>query len=237
MTKVALPINTDLNSIYLLWSVLNNTSYEVTAYYTHLPTRKITSRFAIPSSEENKSKVESIVNWMKSNIREFTYEMLSLENYNPKWTSIQSLEIIEKVKSVGNFDKVYFGDTFEQEGQSHKDLRTAIGKVAGGDLVVEYPNRGSSLAEACITLSEELLALSSDPFISARKNMIADGKNVSDVVSKEISIHTGTHPRYGIETDGFWFIDNDEYFGTLLEKNMGISFAENYPYYRYLLEE
>jgi len=242
--KICLPINPELNSIYLLWWVLTYTTDEVTAYCVHLPTPSMylqgsrhegpppspSNLYATAPREDIKVKTDSIVSYLKSNVRNFVYETLTMENYDAKWSSVSQFEVIEKAKSTGLFDKVYQANT--RESFCEYRSKPVYEKIAIG-FPVECPISSLTLAEACNALPDDLLSLSTDRFVAARKKMFSDGMSIDEISAKELSIYNRIYQNPGAS----WAPWVDKYFGNLSRKEFEKPFEITHPYYAYLIKD
>ena len=106
-------------------------------------------------------------------------------------------------------------------------------------LSISYPliDASKGLIDAVIDLPSTIISLLDDSTdlvsISKRQSLLASGNTRNDIFSRESSIYDGTHPRYGIERDGRWFVDGDSMFGTIIGNR---PFFELHPYYNYLVK-
>ena len=243
----AILLDSTLKSVHLAHHILSNTTDEVIACYFRLPRRNIKNRYSVVPTEQLSDKVNSIVDKLQS-IRNFQFVPLDVENYEIKWTAIPFLELVHYSRTTPGIDKICFSYTKEMIGDNTIDIKDAIAAVyeaesvnAISSPVISYPmvvsNKG--MVDAVIDLPEDILTLIFENeltlggMIQKRKQLLNAGHTRDELFERERSFWNKTHPRYGVETDGSWFIDNDELYGTLVSTQ---NFRRDYPYYEYLLK-
>jgi len=235
MANIITYLEPNLKSTYNLWKALNGTSDVVTCAYFHLPYRTSGQRFASEPSIDKKNAAQNIANWIQTNVRSFTYSVVTLDNYDPAWTSVPDLECI-KYASEGSYDKIYLPHAEEDVDTNHTQLRSCASAVrseytTGGTLT--YPLRDAQLGsvDAVQQLPADLLALVTDSFVTARKNMLAAGSSRADIIALETQFRLGQGDYAAIEDNGEWFIDSHPQFGSYISP---IPFLKTHPYYKYL---
>lgn len=240
MATTAVYLDRSLTSVYLLWYLLKNTAEDVVAYQFNLPRRTLASRFAIAPSGADSTKIDNIAQSLQS-VRSFTYEKLDISIYDPMWTSIPDFELIHKASITSTINKVALPYTVEMKDPSSTLMLKANAAVfnkeqrAGLSMVYPLVTASKNLIDATIETPADVLAEVDDPLggisVAKRKDLLASGKTRSEIFAVESSIYDGTHPRYGVEPDGTWFVDGDSLFGIVV---VGKTFLTNHPYYSYL---
>ena len=239
MATTAVYLDRSLSSVYLLWYLLKNTAEDVVAYQFNLPRRKLASRFAIAPNVEDSTKIDSIAQSLQS-VRSFTYEKLDISIYDPMWTSIPDFELIHQASITSTINKVALPYTVEMKDPSSTLMLKAHAAVfdkeqrAGLSMVYPLVTASKGLIDATIETPAAVLANVNDSLwgisVAKRKDLLASGKTRSEIFAAESSIYDGSHPRYGVEPDGTWFVDGDSLFGIVVGK----TFLTNHPYYSYL---
>ena len=241
MATTAVYLDRSLTSVYLLWYLLKNTADDIVAYQFNLPRRKLNQRFAISPDAVDSTKIDSIAQSLQS-VRSFTYEKLDISSYEPRWTSIPDFELIHKASITSTINKVALPHTVEMKDLSSTQLLKAHAAVfnkekrAGLSMVYPLVTASKGLIDATIETPAAVLANVKDSLggisFTKRKDLLASGKTRSEIFAIESSIYDGTHPRYGVEPDGTWFVDGDSLFGVVLGPKT--TFLADYPYYLYL---
>ena len=230
-------LDSSLRSVYNLWMTLNRSSDSVVScFYFHLPYRVKGQRFALEPSTDRKNAAQNIATWMNTNVRSFVYQVLTIENYAPEWTSVPDLECIKKA-SEGSYDSIYLPHTIDDEDTNNIQLRAAAASVrihyaSGG--TVTYPLRNTNLGcvDAVMNLPADVLAMVDDPFITARKTMLAAGSTRDEIIALETQFRKGEGDYAAIEDNGEWFIDSHPQFGSYISS---APFLVSHPYYKYLI--
>lgn len=243
MATTAVYLNRSLTSVYLLWYLLKNTTDDVVAYQFNLPRRKLNQRYAISPDAVDSTKIDSIAQSLQS-VRSFTYEKLDISTYDPKWTSIPDFELIHQASITSTINKVALPYTVEMKDFPSTQMLKAHAAVfnkeqrAGLSMVYPLVTASKGLIDATIETPADVLAEVEleDPLViisvAKRKDLLASGKTRSEIFAAEASIYDGTHPRYGVEPDGTWFVDGDSVFGVVVGPKT--TFLADYPYYSYL---
>lgn len=232
-----------LESVYLLWHLLTNTEEEIISYMMHLPGRTTRTNLASLPSADHKSKTAQIADKLKT-IRAFTSETLTIANYDPAWTSINSLELIHKASSTNSITTISLPDTADTVGDpSSILLRKAnatifnLEKRAGTSLNYPLTTASKGMAHATASMPLDILDLVDDSkdllTIAERKNILAAGSSVASLFAIEKSLYDETHARYGLDSDATWFIDSDWILGSISGRSRK-SFLKQYPYYKYI---
>jgi len=235
MANIITYLDSSLKSVYNLWMTLNGSSDSVSCFYFHLPYRVKEQRFALEPSTDSKNAAQNIATWLNTNVRSFDYQVLTIENYDPEWTSVPDLECIKKA-SEGSYDSIYLPHTIEDEDTNNIQLRAAAASVriqyaSGG--TVTYPLRNANLGyvDAVINLPADVLAMVNDPFTTARKNMLDAGSTRDQIIALETQFRLGQGDYAAIEDNGEWFIDSHPQFGSYISP---APFLSTHPYYKYL---
>ena len=242
MATTAVYLDRSLSSVYLLWYLLKNTTEDVVAYQFNLPRRPRRGRFAITPSVDDVAKIDTIAQTLQS-VRPFTYEKLDISSYEPKWTSISDFELIHKASITSTINKVALPYTVEMKDisstQRIKANAAVFDKEQREGLSVVYPlvTASKGLIDATIETPADVLANVLDTVkeisISKRKKLLESGMTRSEIFAAESLIYDGTHSRYGVDSDGTWFVDGDSLFGIVVGRK---SFLVIYPYYGYLIK-
>jgi len=230
--KTAVYLKPTLESVYLLWHLLTNTSDVVVAYYFYLPYRTVNNKYSTAPTVSDKDTVNQIVTKLQS-IRSFTFEILDLSNYVPKWVSVNNFELIRKA-STEAVDQIAFPDMVEDVDLGSIHLKTASSKVLekeGSVGTLVYPLQNLGRVDAVSNMPADILDLLSDPTIEIRQTMLGSGIAKADIISRETSFRNGTHARSSVESDGCWYVDRDEYFGLVVSDKPLLTV---HPYFTYL---
>jgi hypothetical protein len=77
MANILIPFSAGINSTYALWNWLSNTSHTITAMYAEEDW--VTEKFSdgAAKNQAQRSCADAIVLWLKSNVRDFTYETVT----------------------------------------------------------------------------------------------------------------------------------------------------------------
>ena len=110
MTKTCISITGGLDSTYLLYKTLSETQDEVTAF--HVDFTELTPE--VNSANLEKMSAQNVVNWLKTNVRDFTFENIvavskeDMKYYSTKEALKQGQKYLEK-----GFDKFLIGKAVE----------------------------------------------------------------------------------------------------------------------------
>jgi hypothetical protein len=240
MATTAVYLDRSLSSVYLLWYLLKNTADDIVAYQFNLPRRMLASRFAIAPSPADSTKIDSIAQSLQS-VRSFTYEKLDISTYDPKWTSIHEFELIHQASITSMINNVALPYTVEMKDFPSTQMLKANAAVfnkekrAGLSMVYPLVTASKGLIDATIETPADVLVNVLDTVkeisISKRKKLLESGMTRSEIFAAESLIYDGTHSRYGVDSDGTWFVDGDSLFGIVVGRK---SFLADYPYYSYL---
>lgn len=237
MATVVTYLKPNLKSTYNLWRLLENDT--VTCCYFDLPKRSYGNRYATAPIESDKTKAQSIVDWLKTNRADFTYNVLNVDNYGPMWSASPDLEILEYA-SLGSFDKISIPHLVEDLDVDHVDRRTIVNNVFTNEYdftatQLSYDLMTNSLGNvnAVQDLPDDLLTLINDPWTSLRKQMIDDGMSVADIIQLEKNFRLGTDDNSEVELDGRWFVENHSTYGDYIESDaVKYPILSIHPYYK-----
>ena len=247
MAIVATYLEPTLKSTYNLWKLLSETSDTIVCYYFDIPYREYDygsstpKKFATESSSSTKSQAKAIADWLGSNVRSFTYEELTINNYDPQWTSVKDLECIHKASLATGWDafsKVSLIHVEEDLDTYHTQLRIVINKVVSSNyssvpFIVDYPlmTRNLGTINAVVDLPSGVLDLITDSRKTGYKAMIDASLSIAYIISEDKKFRDGTSEYAGIEVNGEWFVENHPHLGSF---NGSVPFVKIYPYYTYL---
>jgi hypothetical protein len=247
MANIATHLEPTLKSTYNLWKLLSDTSDTIVCYYFDLPYREYSisdervNKFATDPSSSEKSQAKAIADWLGANVRSFTYEELSISNYDPQWTSVRDLECIRKASlatGADEFGKVSLFHAVEDLDTYHTQLRAATTKAVSTNyssvpFTVEYPLMTANLGtvDAVTDLPSGALSLITDSRKTGYKAMVDGGTSRTAIIALEKTFRDGTSEYAGIEEQGDWFVDSHPQLGSF---NGSVPFVKIYPYYTYL---
>jgi hypothetical protein len=247
MANIATYLEPTLKSTYNLWKLLSGTSDTIVCYYFGLPYREYETdsgslkTFATEPSSSTKTQAKAIADWLGANVRSFTYEELTISNYDPQWTSVGDLECIHKASfatGVDAFSKVCLPHVEEDLDTYHTQLRTVVNKVVSSNyssvpFTVDYPFMTEDLGtvDAVINLPSGVLDLITDSRKTGYKAMVDGGTSRTAIIALEKTFRDATSEYAGFEVAGDWFVDSHPQLGSF---NGSVSFVKIYPYYTYL---
>jgi len=110
MTKTCISITGGVDSTYILYKTLSETQDEVTAF--HIDFTELTPE--VNSVNLEKMSAQNVVNWLKTNVRDFTFEnILATSKEDMKYYSTR--EALKKAENYINsgFDKFLFARAIE----------------------------------------------------------------------------------------------------------------------------
>jgi len=115
MTKTCISITGGVDSTYLLYKTLSETQDEVTAF--HIDFTELTPE--VQSALLEKTFSQNVVNWLKTNVRDFTFEnIVAVSKEDMRYYSTkESLKQGQKYLENG-FDKFLISRTYEDIGRS-----------------------------------------------------------------------------------------------------------------------
>ena len=241
MATTAVYLDRSLSSVYLLWYLLKNTAEDVVAYQFNLPRRaSVAARYATAPSAADSTKIDSIARSLQS-VRSFTYEKLDISIYDPRWTSIPEFELIHQASITSTNSKIdlpYTADTINHHDATLMKMAhtkvLSVEPVKPASLRYSLTDASKSHIDAVIELPSDILSLVDNSLeaisVSSRQKAMSDGKTREQIFNIELTIYSGTHPRYGVDPDGSWFVDGDSLFGLVVWKTI----LTNHPYYTYL---
>ena len=247
MANYATYLEPTLKSTYNLWKLLSETSDTIVCYYFDIPYREyetdsdLPKKFATEPSSSTKSQAKAIADWLGSNVRSFTYEELTINNYDPQWTSVSDLECIHKASLAtggDTFSKVCLPHVEEDLDTYHTQLRTVINKVVSSNyssvpFTVDYPFMTEDLGtvDAVINLPSGVLDLITDSRKTGYKAMVDGGTSRTVIIALEKTFRDGTSEYAGIESTGDWFVDSHPNLGSF---DGNVPFLKTFIHYTYL---
>ena len=252
MANIATHLEPTLKSTYNLWKLLSETSDTIICYYFDLPNRVFTLNerpneegsldvFATEPSSSKKSQAKAIADWLGSNVRSFTYEELTINNYDPKWTSVGDLECIHKASlasGADEFNKVSLFHAAEDVDTYHTQLRAAITKAVSINyssvpFTVDHPLIAGGLGtiNAVVDLPSGVLDLITDSKKTGYKAMIDASLSIAYIIDEDKKFRDGTSEYAGFEVDGDWFVDSHPHLGSF---SGNVPFLKTYIHYTYL---
>jgi len=157
--KTILPISGGLDSTYLLWKLLSETSDEITAVFVDLSSvdARFRQKYDIRSFAFEESgteyivKVSRIVDWLKTNVRDFTFLIEPIDvNYltrgvgspnNPP--AYMARYAVPKI-NAGTYDRLCLSNEWENDGFSNGGTITTrrTGAWVAREIFVEQATRG-----------------------------------------------------------------------------------------------
>jgi 7-cyano-7-deazaguanine synthase in queuosine biosynthesis len=133
MTKTILNFNGGLDSTYVLWKLLAETQDDVTALTYRFPEKNATLEVAMHDDdviqEKKIEEVKSVVNWLKTNIRDFTHTIIDYDDtYLDDVTDFgdthfpKTIEVyVVKYGVQNDYDKIV--SSFEKENDGFSYMR------------------------------------------------------------------------------------------------------------------
>lgn len=246
MANIATYLEPTLKSTYNLWKLLSETSDTIVCYYFDIPYREYSitdgksNRFATEPSSSKKSQAKAIADWLGTNVRSFTYEELTINNYDPQWTSVGDLECIHKASlATGGdvFGKVSLFHAEEDTDTYHTQLRTVTNNAVTANyssvpFTVDYPLMTADLGtvDAVTSLPSGALGLITDSRKTGYKAMVDGGTSRTDIIALDKTFRDGTSEYAGIEVDGDWFVDGHPNLGSF---DGNVPFLKIYAHYTY----
>jgi len=211
--KTAISLSGGYGSAYNLWKVAQNTTDEITAIFVDFDYYTDEGGF---SSKGTLSNAQNVVNWVSSNVRNVAFVVLNINNYDPKYSGIPSLEIVDYAK-VNGFDKIIFNDDSKDNLSTHSYLRNGVDKIKE-NLIVSYPIRKDNKINYQIAkeLPSQLFSCcSTNLFFAPSELMQVSGSTISQIAEKQKNIISNTQKNESSE-----WVATDDTFGTI---NFGLS--------------
>jgi hypothetical protein len=159
--KTFVSLSGGMDSTYLLWKLLSETSDEITTLFIDLTNLDLKTRLKYDirsfsfeeNTEENAAKVNAIANWLKTNVRDFTFvqEPISTEflekdaNFPNNTTGYFARYAIPKINN-GEFDRYCLSHEWENDGHTHGGTTGAVrrpGAWVAYELFIARAKRGS----------------------------------------------------------------------------------------------
>jgi hypothetical protein len=213
--KTAVSLSGGYGSAYNLWQLARDTSDEIVAIFVNIDYyRNNYQKDAEPRGV--RATAESIANWVSLNVRPIQFIVLSLDNYDPKYSGYPALEIVNYAKD-NSFDNVVFNDDVKDELTTHQYIRNAVGKIKES-VNVSYPIRDNNKINYQITkeLPFALLALcTTNAFFQPSVTMENSGSTIEEIKQKQLSVVNKTARNENSE-----WVSTDDVFG---EINFGLS--------------
>jgi len=218
--KTAVSLSGGYGSAYNLWQLAKDTSDEIVAIFVDID-YYVNNYQKDAEPKGVKSTAEAIANWVSANIRPIQFIVLTLDNYDPKYSGFPALEIVNYAKDNA-IDNVVFNDDFKDELLTHNYIRNAINKIK--DTVnVSYPIRESNKINYQVTkeLPVELLALcTTNAFYQPSVIMENSGSTIEDIRQKQLSII-----KKAARNEYSEWVSTDDVFGTI---NFGMNVRGTY---------
>lgn len=211
-------------SAFNLWQLAKNTSDELYSvfidieYYNTIDAPCPTGTHL--SKRGDIFAANQIVNWISKNVRKVTNVTLDLDNYDPVYSGITSLEILNYAQLNG-YDKIIFSDDIKDIVPDCVLLRKIANRIKGNYFIVEYPIMQSNLTnyQCSKLLPIELKELCvSNKLCDISYRLENSGLTVNEIVEKQINIASTpilaqSHiPR----KNNVWVNSEDKDFGTIL---------------------
>ena len=124
MSNILVALGSDIRSTYVLWKLLDTTDHTVTASYCNVA--GIVSDSTHHKAGEQQA-VTSVVNYMKTNVRDFTFEVYTPTNET--WKSDETMIIhwsryAAALAEAGTYDEVWTGSMAVVLSSSDEDAPT-----------------------------------------------------------------------------------------------------------------
>ena len=139
-TKTAVGMSGGLDSVYVLWKLLSTTDDEVTAVHFDQTYVSDNKRSYQPElSVYQKRTISEIVFWLKSNVRDFTFETRIVKNISSDQSfMVYFIDNLAPSVSDGTYDRICFGIGPRWENFPN------ISRTCPDGTVTNYDNRKTS---------------------------------------------------------------------------------------------
>jgi hypothetical protein len=228
--KILVSLSGGYGSAYNLWRLAKKPSDDITAVFVdfeYFSAENVRKRI----KKQNSNYAEQISEWISTNVRTINFVKLDIDNYEPNYSGIPQLEIVNYANS-NQFDKIVFSDDIKDESTPDIILRRAIAKIKPISTEISYPIRetNSTNFQCAELIPDELkLLCASDGMQQKSAILKKNGMSVNEIVAKQIAFARGAF----LETTNDWVHSDNEFGYRIFEKN----FELYYPQYAKLWKE
>ena len=224
--KTIVSLSGGYGSAYNLWQLAQSTSDEITAIFVDFEYFPIGPRIHIKSYKSiDKSFAQNVCDWVNANVRPITFLVLDISNYQPDYSGIPQLEIVNYAKNE-NFNKIIFSDDIKDDSTPSVILRRAISRANSTNIQIVYPIRdnNSTNYQSSKLLPESLRSVCYPNSIQEKSLLLEqNGLTESEIVNKQINYTTVAF----LENRYEWVHYTEEFGLNTFERN----FTLYYPQY------
>jgi hypothetical protein len=222
--KTIVSMSGGYGSAYNLWQLAKNTDEEITVIFIDI--EYYNTIYAPCPTGTHLSKrgdifaANQITNWVNKNVRKVSNVVLDLDNYDPVYSGIPSLEISNYAK-IHEYDKIILSDDIKDITPDQLLLRKVMNRMKGNYFVVEYPLMQLNLTnyQCSKLLPIELKELCvSNKMCDISYKLENSGLSVDEIIKKQIKIASTSilDQSHMPQKNNVWVNSEDKDFGTIL---------------------
>jgi len=179
-----------------------------------------------------------IANWINKNVRKINFISLNLDNYDPQYSGIPQLELINYARTI-EYDKVILNDDIKDVVPDQVLLRKVNNRLKGNYVIVEYPliETNKSNFQCSKLLPQQLKELCvSNKICDISHTLENAGMLEQQIIEKQISIAKNAllTKHKDPKKNNVWINVNDKDFGEIV---FGKGLLYQYPQYFKLWKE
>jgi hypothetical protein len=223
-------------SAYNLWDAAKHTKDDILAvcvdfdyYNSSIDPRYIGNNLV---SKGDIFSCSQIVNWINRNVRKIDFIILDLDNYDPQYSGIPQLEIINYARTH-EYERILFNDDIKDESEIQSLLRRVCSRLKGNYVGIDYPLRDKNLTnfQCSKELPQQLKELCvSNKMCDVSVALEQNGMTETEIIKKQINIAKKSFK----EIDNKWVCAEDKDFGCI---EFGKDLIFQYPQYIKLWKE
>jgi hypothetical protein len=222
--KTVVSLTGGYGSAYNLWNLAKSTHDEILAVFVDI--EYFNSNVMPCPTGTHLSKrgdifaFNQIVNWINRNVRKIKFVSLDLDNYDPQYSGIPQLEIINYAR-IKEYDKVIFNDDIKDVVPDQVLLRKVNNRLKGNYVIVEYPliENGLTNFQCSKLLPSELKQLCVTNKIADISVLLENqGFVEQQIVEKQITVTKNAvlTNHKDPKKNKVWIADTDKDFGEII---------------------
>jgi len=240
--KTIVSLTGGYGSAYNLWNITKSTHDEILAVFVDI--EYFNSNVMPCPTGTHLSKrgdifaFNQIVNWINRNVRKIKFVSLDLDNYDPQYSGIPQLEIINYAR-IKEYDKVIFNDDIKDITSDQVLLRKVNDHIKGNYITIGYPLIETNLTnfQCSKLLPAQIRELCiSNKICDISHSLEKNGMNEKQIIAKQISIAKETilATHKDPKKNKTWINVEDKDFGEVI---FGKELMYQYPQYVKLWKE
>jgi hypothetical protein len=219
MTTV-ISLSGGINGAYNLWNTAKSSNVDIIAVNVDLPysgAEDIHGNFYFGG---NTSAAAAISSWVNDNIRPVTFVTLSLNNYDPEYSGIGSLEVVNYSLSLANTNSIILPDGLENNNFNGTSIRNAVSKISNGKEIYPLLSNNKSCLNAISEMPPELLAIcNKNKFYTGIQKLKSANVSDSEIITKINNIQDDKDINNFKDFD-FWFYEDADFGNILLGRHL-----------------